>query len=123
VRLELADPRYDRATNTLMLTARLKNISADALRGPFKVRVDSASSSLGAPRIANATGGASGIGAYWQFEGDAPSSALGPGAESPPTQLIIRLADVRPPRPGATDYTVARRRTRVFVQAAPHAQQ
>ena len=123
VRLELADPRYDRATSTLTLTARLKNISADELRGPFRVRVDSAASSLGSPRIANAAGGGSGTGAYWRFESDGPTPTLRPGAESPPKQLVIRLTDVRPPRPGATDYTVARLRTRVFARAAPQAHQ
>src|SRR5262249_30692640 len=57
VQAKLKQPRFDRETNLLTASVRLKNVSKDTIRGPLKVRVVGVESQLGTPTILNADDG------------------------------------------------------------------
>jgi hypothetical protein len=96
VTLELSRPAFDRATGTLSVSARLKNISKDTVEGPVKVRVLTLESDLGVPEITNADNGQSGTGAVWDFSSQLAGSPLASMKLSAPRTLIFRVSDLRP---------------------------
>jgi hypothetical protein len=96
VTLELSRPAFDRATGTLAVSARLKNISKDTVEGPVKVRVLTLESDLGVPEITNADNGQSGTGAVWDFSSQLAGSPLASMKLSAPRTLIFRVSDLRP---------------------------
>jgi hypothetical protein len=123
--IEAESTGYDRTTNTLTLTAKLKNTSKDVIRGPLKVRVISLKSQLGIPAIVDAENGQSGIDALWDFSGTIPVNGLAPDAMGRPRALTFRLTDVRPIRllrepPGFTSRLV-NFDARVYSKARPRA--
>jgi hypothetical protein len=97
--LEARSTSFDRATGTLTLTARLRNTSREAIRGPVKVRVTRLASQLGVPSIVGAVNGISGTGAILDFDATIPRSGLLPDSAGAPRALTFRLTDVRPLRP------------------------
>jgi hypothetical protein len=99
VALEARSTSFDRATGTLTLTARLRNTSREALRGPVKVRVIRLSSQLGVPSVVGAANGINGTGAILDFDATIPRSGLLPDSAGAPRALTFRLADIRPLRP------------------------
>ncbi len=96
VAVEVPAGKYDRATNTLILTTRLKNNSDVPLRGPLKVRVVRLESQLGVPAVAGAENGLDGVGAILDFASMLPAGGLAPGATAAGRTVKIRLSDVRP---------------------------
>jgi hypothetical protein len=96
--LETQSTGYDRSTNTLTLTTRLKNTSRDTLRAPLKVRVIGLTSQLGVPVVVGAANGVSTAGAIWDFSNAIPARGLLPDSASAPRRLTFRLSDVPPIR-------------------------
>ena len=86
--------RYDRATNTLTLTARLKNTSKDTVRGPVHARLVGLRSQLGVPAVEGADNGSTAVGAIWNFT--VPGPALLPDSATALKTLAFHLTDVRP---------------------------
>ncbi|HJQ52229.1 MAG TPA: sialidase family protein [Gemmatimonadaceae bacterium] len=83
VALEVVGDSLDRTTGKAAMTVRLVNTSTDTLRGPFKVRALGLSSALAESIAAtNATNGAAGAGAVWDFTSAVPGGLLLPNAVS-----------------------------------------
>ncbi|MBI1872266.1 MAG: exo-alpha-sialidase [Acidobacteria bacterium] len=100
VTLDVTDTTYDRSTKTVVMRARLKNTSKDTVHGPVNVRVIALQSDVGVPTIVNATNGAAGLGAVWDFSPLVKSGELKPDEVSDPLELRFRLDDVRALRQG-----------------------
>jgi hypothetical protein len=98
VKLEAESTSYDRTTNTLTLTARLRNSSKVTVRGPLKVRVITLTSQLGVPSVVGAENGVTTIGAIWDFGTTVPAFGLLPDSAIAPRILTFRLSDLRPIR-------------------------
>jgi hypothetical protein len=94
--LDITANTYDHASNSLTTVVRLRNTSAQAVAGPFHVRVVSISSGLGEPTVVAADNGRPGVGAEWDFS----AQALRPGAATDSKTLHFRLANVQPFRNG-----------------------
>jgi hypothetical protein len=88
--------RYERATNTLTLSARLRNTSNDTVRGPLFLRLVGLRSQLGVPAIVGADNGADGVGAIWDFARSLPQRGLAPDSATTPRTFTIRLSELRP---------------------------
>ena len=91
--------RYDRATNTLTLTARLTNTSRDTVRGPLYMRLVTLRSQLGVPSVVAADNGAAGVGAVWDFSGSIPQSGLRPDSGTAVRTFVFKLSDLRSLQP------------------------
>lgn len=96
--LETQSTNYDRATNTLTLTARLRNTSKVTVRAPLKARVIALTSELGVAAIAGAANGVTTVGAIWDFGSMVPAAGLPPDSTTATRTLTFRLTDVRPIR-------------------------
>jgi hypothetical protein len=86
---------YDRASNTLTLIARLKNMSKETLRGPIYLRMVTLTSQLGVARVVGADNDAAGAGGVWAFD----NSALPPESMTMPQTFTFRLTEIRPLEP------------------------
>ena len=89
---------YDRATNTLTTTIRIRNTSRVPLRAPVRLRLVALDSDLGVPTVRNADNGERGPGAVWDVTDLLPNGVLAPGTLSGEKQLAFALSDVRQPR-------------------------
>jgi hypothetical protein len=98
----LEDVRFDRATNLLTVSARLKNTSKERILAPLMLRALTMQSPLGVPEAVDADNGKSSAGAVWDLSKNAGGAALAPGAESTPRILKFRVADLRPIHRGDT---------------------
>jgi hypothetical protein len=96
--LETQSTAYDRSTNTLTVTARIRNTSRDTVHAPLKARVISLTSQLGVPSVVGAANGLSTTGAIWDFGNTIGSRGLLPDSATAPRTLRFRLTDVRPLR-------------------------
>ncbi len=96
VRLEVGGTRFDRGRGQVSVSAKLKNVGTDTLRGPVKVRVVQLRSELGVPTVVGAENGVAGPGAVWDFTTTLSGGVLAPNAESAAKPLTFRLADLRP---------------------------
>jgi hypothetical protein len=94
--LEARATTYDRPTNTLTLTARLKNAGKDPITGPVKARLVVLRSPIGVPEVVGADNGVGGVGAIWDLSATIPSGGLRPDASAAPKTFTVRLSDVRP---------------------------
>lgn len=114
--LELANSAYDRRTNRLTFSARLKNaMKTDTVRGPVKIRVLSVRSDIGVPEIMNANNGVRGPGAIFDLSSLLPAGGLLPDSLSKPTDLVIQLSEIRPLKQGSvTRSGIATFEARVF---------
>ncbi len=93
----ITSARFDRPTGTVSLTAQLKNTSADTLHGPFKVRaLDLTSELADHVQAVNATNGATGAGAVWDYTDAVADGVLRPDMVSAARVLTFRLAGPRP---------------------------
>lgn len=95
IHLETSEIAFDRATGTLSVKARLKNVGAQAVGGPLKVRVVQLRSDVGVAQIEGAENGAKGPGAVWNFTGALNGKALPGGESSQFKELRFRVSDVR----------------------------
>lgn len=100
VALELTDVAFDRKTNMLTATARLKNKSKAAIRGPIKARVIDLRSDLGVAEILEADNKRTGAGAVWDFTPLLKNQELAPDERSAPKALRFRVSDLRPIKQG-----------------------
>ncbi len=91
----VSNTRFDRLRNEVTVTAKLRNVSKDTLRGPVKVRLVRLRSELGVPAVVGAENGVAGPGAVWDFTPALPGGALVPAAESSGKQLTFRLSEFR----------------------------
>jgi hypothetical protein len=98
VTLDLTYVTHDRGKGLLTVSARLKNLSADTVRGPFKVRVLSLSSPAGEISIDNADNRLSGEGAVWDFSSTTPNGWILPKASAAERKLTFRLTGLRTKR-------------------------
>jgi hypothetical protein len=96
VRLDVTDTRFDRARNDVTVSATLKNVGTDTLRGPVKVRVLQLRSELGVPTVVGADNGVAVAGAVWDFTATFAAAGLAPNAVSAAKRLTFHLTDVRP---------------------------
>ncbi len=101
VALEVVRTVLDRATNTLTVTARLRNESADTIRGPVKVRALSLSSEFGNLTARNAENHRPRDGAVWDFSPELADGRLLPGSSSGEQRLEFALKNLRPFRQGS----------------------
>jgi hypothetical protein len=93
----ITSARFDRATGTVSLTTQLKNTSPDTLHGPFKVRgLDLTSELADHVQAVNATNGATGAGAVWDYTDAVADGVLRPRMVSAARVLTFRLSDPRP---------------------------
>jgi hypothetical protein len=99
VTVELTYAARDRAKGLLTVTARLKNISKDTIRGPVKVRAIALSSKLASVSIANADNALTGPGAVWDFTTTLPGGRLLPDSVGGVRTLVFRCEDMRPSNP------------------------
>ena len=98
--LDLAGCGYERASNVVSCSARLRNTSKDTLNGPLKLRVIALRSELGEPRILNSDNSQSGVGAVWNFGELVKKESLGPNESSDTKQLRFKISNPRPFRQG-----------------------
>ena len=96
VRVEMTETSYDRTKHVATLSVRIKNISAQTIIGPLKLRPTSLQSGLGTVEIANSDNGQMGAGAIWNFSATLENNKLSPGETSTGKTLIFRLSDLRP---------------------------
>jgi hypothetical protein len=100
VTLAVQSNRYDRNTNTVSITARLKNNSRETLRAPIRVRVTSLTSQLGVPALQGADNGLRGVGAILDLSSLIPAGGLLPDSVSAPKAFNFRFSDLRPLQAG-----------------------
>jgi hypothetical protein len=93
--LQLTNPKIDRGSGKLTVTAQLKNTTNDTVDGPIKVRVLALDSDIGVPEVADSENGLNGIGAMWDFSSTL-SGPLLPLKFGAPKTLTFRLTDMRP---------------------------
>ncbi len=98
IAMDVTHASYDRSANTATVTLRLKNTSAQTLRGPMKARVLGMKSELGVPRIAGS--GAGGVGTIIDFTAALPAGELKRGERSAEKTVTFELKDLRPFRQG-----------------------
>lgn len=96
VALQLRKTRFDRRSGTLRFEAKLKNVSADTIRGPVKIRVIRLESELGVPEILNGDNGRAGVGTLWDFTSSLPDGVLLPDSTSTGRILEFRLTQLQP---------------------------
>ncbi len=117
VAFEIERTSFDRASNRLTVSAKLKNTSDAVIRSPFKVRLLALTSQVGAPEVLDAENGGKGPGAVWDFGGAVPGGVLAPGQESAPRTLSFKLTNLKPFRQGKTiRYGVASLDARVLAK-------
>jgi hypothetical protein len=100
VEVELTKCEFEKSSNVLSCSAKLKNTSKESLKGPFKLRVIGLRSELGHPRIANADNRQTGSGAVWDFSEQVSKQSLAPGETSDLRQLRFEILNLRPFRQG-----------------------
>ena len=100
VALELTNNGYDRRSNTLRVTAQLKNVSQETISGPVKIRVVRLESQVGVLEILNTDNGERGIGAVWDLTSLLRNGVLLPDSMSAGRELEFRLSDLQPLKSG-----------------------
>jgi hypothetical protein len=98
--LELTNCSYEKISNIVSCSARLKNSSKETLTGPLKLRVIALKSELGEPRILNADNGRNGTGAVWDFREEIKAGLLQPDESSDSKQLRFQILNPREFRQG-----------------------
>ena len=96
VTLDIGEHWYDRTTETLHASVRLRNTSTAAITGPFRVQVLNLASELGDLSVSGADNGVTGAGAEWRFD----DAHLAPNAHSRPLELRFVLSNPRSFRSG-----------------------
>jgi hypothetical protein len=96
VMLQLGAPIFDRTRGALSVTAQIKNVSAEKIKVPVKVRVITLESEIGLPEITNADNGQLGTGAVWDFSSEIVGGSLATMALSAPRTLTFRLSELYP---------------------------
>lgn len=92
------DQHYDISSGTLTENIVLKNRSSDPIRSPLFLKALTLSSQVGKIEIANASNGASGVGAIWDISKVLPNGVLEPGATTEPYSLVFRVPNHAAPR-------------------------
>lgn len=118
--LEATSTTYDRPSNTATVVVRLKNTSADTIRGPLKARVLTLRSPIGVPAIVGADNGAPGPGAVWDLTSLLTDERLPPGGVSRTKPLRFTLSSLRPLPGGAAFKPLVDLNVRVLGQTAPN---
>jgi hypothetical protein len=103
VTLQVVSTDYDRPSNRLTFTTRLRNTThTDTIRGPIKVRAIRLGSQLASSvEIVNADNQVRGPGGVWDFASALPDGGLLPDSLSAPKPLVFQLAGLLPFRDGA----------------------
>jgi hypothetical protein len=115
---EIANVRWDPGTRTVAMDVRVRNRSADVLRGPLYARVIELGSLFGVPVLLDADRGGSGTGSIIEFA--LPTGGLVQGARSEPRTIHARLdgaESLRPPpgaRPRGGAFEMVRLNVRLF---------
>jgi hypothetical protein len=96
VDLQVMSTSYDEKSQTVTISARLKNHSKETLRGPMKARVVVLQSDFAIAHVASADNQMTGTGAVWDFSSLLNNNELKPGETSQAKTLVFRLQDVWP---------------------------
>lgn len=91
----VSDVRYDSKLGTFSFSIRLKNVSAKAIHGPWRLYVEEVLSSYGGVRVLHTDNGETQAGAVWMFRAS-NGDILNPGASSAPRRVVIRLRHETP---------------------------
>jgi hypothetical protein len=74
--LEVVSSDYDRASNTVTIGIRLKNLSAKIIHGPVKLHLMNVNSTTGSPSVVNADNKMADAGAEWDFSSSLTNNVL-----------------------------------------------
>jgi hypothetical protein len=102
--LDLVTSNYNDKTQTMTLTARLKNLSKDTVHGPMKVRAITLGSDFALVKATNADNRMTGTGAVWDFSPLLNNSELKSEESSQTRTLTFQLLD-----PWSFDVTLKRK--------------
>lgn len=94
ITLELAQTSYDPRTRVVALTATLRNVSRDTVRGPLKGRVLSVESSFGNVAVRQSELGDGGPGSIVDLAEALSTGVLAPGERSRPVRLELQYSRV-----------------------------
>lgn len=96
VGLQLSNWSFNATDGTLKMSAQIKNLSRDTIKGPLKIRVLTLESALGVPEVTNADNNEKGAGATWDFTAELPRDGLTSMRVSAPKVLTFRISEMRP---------------------------
>lgn len=96
VRIDLSNPKYDRATDVVTVQAVLHNAGSETIEGPVKLRIITLDSKIGEVSIRGSENGAATRGAVIDVSRSIPEGGLAPKSRSAPTQLSFQLTDTNP---------------------------